>query len=410
MKTLIKTIVIGIISSLLACGQTSNKINADKRSGDSYTSANVPDVPAMPVVNTQPGVSSKKKIKLAILLDTSNSMDGLIEQAKNQLWKIVTQLAKAKDSDGLDPDIELALYQYGNDNLSITNGYVQKISDFTTELDEISEKLFALRTRGGSEYCGTVIKASLAELEWSSNPDDLQLIFIAGNEPFTQGPVSYREICQVANSRNIIVNAIFCGNYNEGIRTSWKDGADLAKGKYMNIDHDAVVVHIPSPYDQQITQLNIKLNTTYIPYGKEGSVKKEKQLKEDANASSYGEANAVKRYISKGSKVYKNESWDLVDAADEADFKITDVPTEQLPEAMKGLSESEKIEYIKKYKDERTAIKNEMKELNKKREEYVTQKKAEQAQGGDQQLEDAMISTIVEQAKGKSFQFVDDIN
>ena len=30
----------------------------------------------------------KRLVQMAILLDTSNSMDGLIEQAKSQLWKI----------------------------------------------------------------------------------------------------------------------------------------------------------------------------------------------------------------------------------------------------------------------------------------------------------------------------------
>ncbi len=130
------------------------------------------------------------KIQVAILLDTSGSMNGLLEQAKNQLWKIVNQLAKAKDKYGNDPMIELGLYQYGNDGLPITNGYIEKISEFTTELDEISEQLFALNTNGGSEYCGTVIKSSLSDLKWSESIDDMKVIFIAGNEEFTQGAIS----------------------------------------------------------------------------------------------------------------------------------------------------------------------------------------------------------------------------
>ena len=95
--------------------------------------------------------NKKTKIKLAIILDTSNSMDGLIDQAKNQLWKIVTELAKTKDKNGEDPDIDLALYQYGNDNLSIRNGYVQLVQNFKGEQDEISEKLIALNHNRGGE-------------------------------------------------------------------------------------------------------------------------------------------------------------------------------------------------------------------------------------------------------------------
>jgi hypothetical protein len=36
------------------------------------------------------------------------------------------------------------------------------------------------------EYCGTVIQTSLNQLDWWQN-DHLSMIFIAGNEPFTQG-------------------------------------------------------------------------------------------------------------------------------------------------------------------------------------------------------------------------------
>src|SRR5690242_13523945 len=67
---------------------------------------------------TDPAPEKKQSIMLALLLDTSNSMDGLIEQAKSQLWKIVNELAAAKCDDGSRPEIRIALYEYGNDGLS----------------------------------------------------------------------------------------------------------------------------------------------------------------------------------------------------------------------------------------------------------------------------------------------------
>ena len=48
------------------------------------------------------------RIQIAILLDTSNSMDGLIDQARSQLWKIVNELATAS-KDGDEPVLEVAL-------------------------------------------------------------------------------------------------------------------------------------------------------------------------------------------------------------------------------------------------------------------------------------------------------------
>ncbi|MBL4625261.1 MAG: VWA domain-containing protein [Flavobacteriales bacterium] len=368
------------------------------------------DIENADALSPAPEPGKKSKIKLAILLDTSGSMDGLIEQAKNQLWKIVNQLAKAKDKMGEDPEIEIALYQYGNDGLSITNGYVQKISGFTSELDDISEQLFALQTNGGSEYCGTVIKTSIEELKWSDSHEDLQFIFIAGNEEFTQGDISYYDACKVATNKNVIINTIFCGNYQEGINTNWQDGAIRGNGKYMNIDSDAQIVHISSPYDKQISALNTKLNDTYIPYGSKGFSKKANQVAQDNNASSYGSANSTKRIVSKSSKVYKNKSWDLVDASDEKNFKIEGVDESTLPEEMKGMTSEEKSEYVLKKKDERLKVKAEIGALNKQRESYVAKEKAKNAAEGQEQLDDAIINAIIDQATSKEYTFEGDIN
>ena len=35
-------------------------------------------------------------IQIALLLDTSNSMDGLIDQAKSQLWSVVNEFIRYK--------------------------------------------------------------------------------------------------------------------------------------------------------------------------------------------------------------------------------------------------------------------------------------------------------------------------
>jgi hypothetical protein len=179
-----------------------------------------------------------QKIMIALLLDTSNSMDGLIEQAKSQLWKIVNELAGAKCDDGARPTIQIALYEYGNDNLPSSEGYIRLVSPLTSDLDVISEKLFALTTNGGNEYCGYVINKSLKQLDWSSGKADLKMIFIAGNEPFTQGPIPYYTACALAKEKDVVVNTIHCGEYGVGIETSWKRAADLTGGTYMAIEQD----------------------------------------------------------------------------------------------------------------------------------------------------------------------------
>lgn len=103
---------------------------------------------------------SKQFIKVALLLDTSNSMDGLIDQAKAQLWEIVNELSYAKCDDS-KPNLQIALYEYGNDRLNGDEGYIRQVLAFSSDLDEISKQLFSLTTNGGEEYCGHVIQTSL---------------------------------------------------------------------------------------------------------------------------------------------------------------------------------------------------------------------------------------------------------
>ena len=115
-----------------------------------------------------------------------------------------------------------------------------------------------------------MIREATEKLAWSKVADDLKVIFIAGNEPFTQGPVDYREVCKAAIAKGIIVNTIHCGSEQEGIDGKWKDGAVLADGRHLNINHNQQIVHIPAPQDREIADLGLKLNETYIPFGAEG--------------------------------------------------------------------------------------------------------------------------------------------
>ncbi|MFH1429321.1 MAG: vWA domain-containing protein, partial [Candidatus Margulisiibacteriota bacterium] len=204
-------------------------------------------------------------VQIALLLDTSGSMDGLIEQAKSQLWKIVNQFALSK-RDGKAPEIEVALYEYGNDRVPADYGYVRMIKGLTTDLDAISSGLFSLKTDGGEEYCGRAIMVAANELAWSSSNDTFKAIFIAGNEPFTQGNVDYRTACRTAIQKGIIVNTIFCGSHQEGVNTNWKTGATLADGRYINIDQNVQNIYVAAPQDIEIANLSRKLNDTVVAY------------------------------------------------------------------------------------------------------------------------------------------------
>jgi len=343
---------------------------------------------------------SDSKIQVALLLDTSSSMDGLIDQAKSRLWDIVNTLTTLKFQ-GKTPTVEIALYEYGNNGLSEKSDFIRQVTPMTTDLDLLSEVLFTLRTNGGLEYCGAVIQEAVNKLDWGNKKSDMKLIYIAGNEEFNQGKISYKEAISSALSKGIYVNTIYCGDNKSGIRELWKDGADCGQGKYFNIDYSNKVQYISTPYDDKISEYNIRLNSTYIAYGSKGAEKQMNQARQDENAKSISKENHTARTISKSKVIYKNESWDLVDLYDEKQ-SLKEISKNDLPKELKDKSETEIKAVIEDKKKERANIQKEIADLAKKRQEYIDNESKKENNGEDD-LGKAINASVIAFAKVKGY-------
>lgn len=332
------------------------------------------------------------KIQVAILLDVSGSMDGLIEQAKAQLWNMVSVMGKAKCNDK-PAQIEIALYEYGRTTNSPADGYVKQLSAFTTDLDLLSKKLFSLTTNGGFEYCGQVIYTSLKELKWDASTDNYKVIFIAGNEDFLQGSLLYTKACDEAKNKGVIVNTIYCGDRMQGIREHWNLSSECGNGSFSVINQNEIIEDIPTPYDSSIIALNDKLNGTYISYGASGY--EQKQMQESVDKMNYeaNKSSAIKRAtVKSNAKLYRNNSWDLVDAfADDEKF-IDKLDRKTLPDSLqkKNVAELKKIVLAKK--EQRSQLQNQIESISKKREDFIS---AERKKNADQNKE-ATLETEVE--------------
>lgn len=345
-------------------------------------------------------VVKQTKIQVAILLDTSSSMDGLIEQAKSRIWNIVNTLTTLKYNNRT-PQIEIALYEYGNNGID-SDDYIRQVAPLTTDLDLISQRLFALTTWGGSEYCGAVINKAVRDLDWGKDAADMKLIYIAGNEPFTQGRISYKDAINRALEKNIYVNTIHCGQSRDGVNGMWRDGAIRGKGKHFNINHNVKVVHVDTPYDAEISRCNDRLNATYMSYGSAGYARKQNQIAQDKNAKSVSSANYAERALSKSKEAYNNSSWDLVDKLSEDEAFLDNVDKKDLPAEMQNKSKTEISNEVKKKEAERKAIQKELNELAKKRQTYITEQSKKADMGADD-LGAAINSSIIELANAKGY-------
>ncbi len=342
------------------------------------------------------------RIELALLLDTSNSMDGLIHQAKSQLWKIVNELSSCRKR-GHSPDLRVALYEYGNSGLPDDGGWVRQVLPLTDNLDDESEKLFALKTNGGDEYCGRVIQAATDGLDWSDDDEDLKIIVIAGNEPFTQGNVDYKKACRSAVKKGFVVNTIFCGRKGEGIETKWQDGAERGKGRYSFIDQDKKRIEIASPYDDELRALSKKINSTYLFHGEGRARFRSNQMAQDQNAASLGVDAAVGRAITKGGSNYSFEA-DLAGKPAAAAEALENAKDEELPEELRGRPRAEQLQIVEEKAAERRRIQDQIQDLSAKRDRFLAEQQAKQIEGQDgQSLDDALLGALREQAREQGF-------
>lgn len=350
-------------------------------------------------------VNSNPKIQAAILLDVSNSMDGLIEQAKAQLWNMVSVMGKAK-CDGVAPQIEIALYEYGRSTNNMADGYVKQISPFTSDLDKLSQDLFRLTTNGGDEFCGHVIHTSLNELAWDTSSRNYKVIFIAGNEDFLQGNILYTNSCAEAKKKGVIVNTVYCGDRMQGIKEHWNLAGECGNGSFTNINQDAKVPDIPTPYDTTLIVLNTKLNGTYLYYGAEGEANFARQGFMDVSNASVSKEVAAKRTAVKGNRqLYYNGTWDLVDAVDRDSSFIAKVDMKTLPDSLKNKSRAELKKIVDSKNSERGVIQKEIVTINTQRENYIAAERAKAAANNNTQTLESEVEKVIRQ-QAKRFNMV----
>ncbi len=345
--------------------------------------------------------TAARHVDLVIALDTSGSMDGLIDSARQKLWDIVNLLGHAKPM----PTLRVGLISYGGtDGYDPARGWVRTESDLTTDLDSIYAKLFALHTSGGDEYVARAVHVASTEMSWSKEANALKIVFVAGNEPATQDPrIPVTEAISEARNHNIFVNTIYCGSETAEEAHGWRQAAALGHGQYASIDQNHVAV-ISTPMDAELGQLSQKLNQTYIAYGALGAEKSANQAAQDRNAIASGPAAAPARAEAKASSLYRADDWDLVDAK-KSGKKIAEMTPAQLPEPMRHMKPEEREAFVGKKAKEREAIQKRIAELSQKRDAFIKTERANKAVSGQKGLDDALSESIRGEAKSAGFSF-----
>ncbi len=403
-SALLTLLAAGVAQSLAACPGTDGPVTRIVTTPVTVTTAE-------PVAPKAEPASTKPIIQIAILLDTSGSMQGLINQARSRIWDIVNVMATARKS-GQRAEFQVAIYQYGSEKFSSGEGFLTMIQPFTTDLDAISEKLFSLTIGGSEEYCGQVIGSALRQLSWNATPASapiaalpLRMLIIAGNEPFTQGPVDYHRPVTDAKERGVLVNTIFCGRYSESDSAGWLSAASLGGGAYNAINQDQKYLEIPCPQDDELLRLNSELNGTYAAYGAKGETSLRRQVAQDSTNFAASPSGGLGRVAAKSSANYQNSQWDLVDADADKTVDLEKIATADLPSIMQPMTMDERKAHIAKLKARRTEIQARIRQLSAERAKFLTDSRGKPAADT---LDTVIIKAIREQANRAGFTFTPD--
>ncbi len=344
----------------------------------------------------------KKTLEMVFVLDTTGSMGGLIDGAKQKIWSIVNGVMSGKDK----ANVKIGLVAYRDNG----DAYVTKVLPLTDDLDKVYTTLMAYEAGGGGDTPENVRRAladGVHKAEWSKkNKNTSQIIFLVGDAPphndYPQEP-DVLETTAKAVSQNMIVNTIQCGSLN-GTKEIWQEIARRGEGKYFAIAQDGGVQAIATPFDKELSELGATIGGTYLAYGGgAGAAGKEFRLQRmelqantevtvSADAPTVAQADrAVNKAIN--SRAYAN---DLLQEVENGTIALKDVKKDDLPDELKNLSPAELEKEVQKRIAKRKELRAKILELSKKRDAYIKaeREKLGKQDGFDSAVEEALFEQM----------------
>lgn len=343
-------------------------------------------------------------IDVVIALDTSGSMQPLLDAARLKLWEIINDLAGAEPT----PHVRVAFLTYGHVMRRPEDTWVKVWTPFTDNLDLLSQRLFEAKIGGDTEYVARVLEVAFEQLEWTESDDALRLLFIVGNEAADQDPVvKLEDVGAEAIRRGIVVNAIYCGSHKVSMAKSWMRLAEVSGGHFATIDHRRGVSMVGSPFDKELVKLSGAINQTYLPLGLQGQEGRISQAQQDRRALKLDMVVAAARAQTKASVLYTTQ-WDLLGALESGQVTLEEIAEEDLPEEMRLMSSEERAIYIEDTFAQREELRQRIRELSRERKRYLAEHARKQGTDNSLAFDTAIRKAMRQHATDKGFSFPDE--
>jgi Mg-chelatase subunit ChlD len=360
----------------------------------------------LPVPPDQADDQTRRKIEAVFVLDTTGSMGGLIQAAKEKIWSIATNMAAAQPA----PLIKLGLVAYRDRG----DQYITQVVDLSADLDSVYAKLMDFQADGGGDGPESVNQAlydAVHSMSWSSDQDVYKVVFLVGDAPphmDYQDDVKYPVSIAAAQQKGIVVNAVQCGEETETAHT-WRQVAQLGYGEYFKVGQDGGAVAIATPFDERIASLSRELDNTRLYYGNaEDKVKQQAKLAAAGKLQAESSPAALARRGAFNASKSGDDNFlgegELVDAVTSGRVELSAVKPEQLPETLQELEPAERAAKIKDHAEKRARLGEEIRALDGQRQQYLRDKIAAQGGAADS-LDERIYKTVRAQAEKKGLKY-----
>ena len=350
--------------------------------------------PPLPAANTP-------VLEMVFVLDTTGSMGGLLDGAKQKIWSIVNSVQQSAHP----PRVRVGLVAYRDHG----DAYVTRVTPLTSDLDKIYTTLMTCKAEGGGDTPEDVRQAladGVRKGGWSArSPRTAQVLFLVGDAPphddYAQEPDTLTTAAQAAK-RGIVINAIECGSA-EDTRQSWQKIARHAEGAFFAIEENGGVQVTPTPYDEPLAKLGSSLGQTYTAYGGGGfgggaalyqSRNAKRQATAEATVSAAAPAPAAAdRALNKAlnSEAYAG---DLMQSLENGSVKLKDVKPADLPVAMQKMTPQARAQEIDRRLAARKAMRAQILALSRKRDVFLAEA-AKKKSGGKPPSFDAAVTAAL---------------
>lgn len=338
------------------------------------------------------------RIEVAFVLDSTGSMSGLIEGAKQKIWSIANQLASGQPQ----PEVRMALLSYRDRG----DAYVTRTHDLSSDIDAVYAELQDTQAGGGGDTPESVNQAlheAVTKLSWSTGPGVYRVIFLVGDAPphldYAQD-IPYPQSVRAARQAGIVINTLQCGDYAQ-TTTVWQEIASVGGGHYAAIRQDGGMLALRTPMDEELAELGRELAGTLLSWGDDDE-RAELEAKAKRSASAAPETAAARLgFLSKlGGKLNAGRA-DLVEAITRGVARLQDVKEHELPEELRPLAPAQRERVVQQKLDARKKLQQRIDSLSADRDAYVRSETQRRAEAGEDEGFDAkLLESVRLQAAG----------